>query len=168
MLPLFFSGLLSYLVGMKGRTSRCQHCHLPSAKGFFTPKICVVPPKFKRVSLCCYTLGDTKIREKSRFTPSFRMQWKPWMVSHARETTLIFFIFKKKTPVHNAFRLFCRTCFSMGDLGVQVSVRPSFRQHLPWVSCERNSSYSFVLIILKLCMCFLHGMKICMCFGYNC
>ena len=56
----------------------------------------------------------------------------------------------------------------MGDLGVQVSVRPSFRQHLPWVSCERNVSYSFVPIILKLCVCFRHGMKMCMRFGYNC
>ena len=26
MLPLFFSGLLSYLVGMKRRTSRCSTC----------------------------------------------------------------------------------------------------------------------------------------------
>ena len=40
---------------------------------------------------------------------------------------------------------FCRTCFSLGDLGIC----PSFRQHLPWVSCEHNSSYSFVLIILN-------------------
>ena len=70
----------------------------------------------------------------------------------------------------------CRTCFSMGDLGMQVSVRPcvrssvrsSIRQYLPWVSCERNSSYSFVLIFLKLCMCFRHGMRMCMWFGYNC
>ena len=35
-------------------------------------------------------------------------------------------------------------------------------------SCERNSSYSFVPIVLKLCICFLHGMKICMWFRYNC
>ena len=64
----------------------------------------------------------------------------------------------------------------MGDLGVQVSVRlfvrPSIRlsvrQHLPWVSCERNSSYVFVLIFLKLCRCFLHGVRMCMWFGYNC
>ena len=66
----------------------------------------------------------------------------------------------------------CRTCFSMGDLGVQVSVRssvrPSIRQHLPWVSCERNSSYSFVPIYLKLCRCFRHGMRMCMWFGYSC
>ena len=48
------------------------------------------------------------------------------------------------------------------------SVRSSFRQHLPWVSCERNSSYSFLPIILKLCVCFCHGMKMCMWFGYNC
>ena len=69
---------------------------------------------------------------------------------------------------------FCRTC--MGDLGMQVSVclsiRPSIclsvRQHLPWVSCERNSSYSFLLIFLKLCRCFLHGVRMCMWFGYNC
>ena len=67
---------------------------------------------------------------------------------------------------------FCRTCFSMSDLGVQVSVRSSvrssIRQHLPWVSCERNSSYSFVPIFLKLCMCFRHGIRMCMWFGYNC
>ena len=29
-------------------------------------------------------------------------------------------------------------------------------------------SYSFVPIILKLCMCFCHGMKMCMWFGDNC
>ena len=66
---------------------------------------------------------------------------------------------------------YCCICFSMGDLGVQVSVRssirPSISQHLPWVSFERNSSYTFVLIFLKLCMCFHHGMRLCMCFGYN-
>ena len=36
----------------------------------------------------------------------------------------------------------------MGNLGLQVSVRPSVSssicQHLPWVSCEHISSYSFV------------------------
>ena len=44
---------------------------------------------------------------------------------------------------------FCCTCFSMDDLGKQVSVHPfihpsissSLCQHLPWISCERNSSY---------------------------
>ena len=67
---------------------------------------------------------------------------------------------------------YCRTCFSMGDLGVQVfirlSVRLSVHQHLPWASFEHNSSYSFVPIFLKLCRCFHHGMRICMWFGYNC
>ena len=33
----------------------------------------------------------------------------------------------------------------------------SYRQ---WVPCGRNSSYSFPLIVLKLCRCFLHEMKI--------
>ena len=36
-----------------------------------------------------------------------------------------------------------------------------------WVPCERNSSYNFIPIFLKLCTCFLHGLKICMWFGYN-
>ena len=46
-------------------------------------------------------------------------------------------------------------------------VRPSIRQHLTWVSCERNSSYSFAPIVLKLCMCFPHGMRMCMWIGHN-
>ena len=36
-----------------------------------------------------------------------------------------------------------------------------------WVPCERNSSYNFIPIFLKLCKCFLHGLKMCMWFGYN-
>ena len=44
----------------------------------------------------------------------------------------------------------------------------SIRQHLTWVSCECNSSYSFAPIVLKLCMCFPHGMRMCMWIGHNC
>ena len=51
---------------------------------------------------------------------------------------------------------------------VRTYVRPSIYQHLTWVSCERNSSYSFAPIVLKLCMCFLHCMRICMWIGHNC
>ena len=36
-----------------------------------------------------------------------------------------------------------------------------------WVPCERNSSYNFIPIFLKLCSCFLHGLKMCIWFGYN-
>ena len=36
-----------------------------------------------------------------------------------------------------------------------------------WVPCERNSSYNCIQMFLKLCTCFLHGMKMCMWFGYN-
>ena len=36
-----------------------------------------------------------------------------------------------------------------------------------WIPCERNSSYNFIPIFLKLCTCFLHGLKMCMWFGYN-
>ena len=32
-----------------------------------------------------------------------------------------------------------------------------------WVSFERNSSYNFIPIILKLCTCFRHGLKMCIC-----
>ena len=32
------------------------------------------------------------------------------------------------------------------------------------ITCERNSSYSFAPIFLKLYRCFNHGLKICMCF----
>ena len=36
-----------------------------------------------------------------------------------------------------------------------------------WVPCERNSSYNFIPIFLKLCTYFLHVLKMCMWFGYN-
>ena len=36
-----------------------------------------------------------------------------------------------------------------------------------WVPCERNSSYNFIPIFLKLCTCFPHGLEMCMWFGYN-
>ena len=36
-----------------------------------------------------------------------------------------------------------------------------------WVSCERNSSYNFIPIFMKLCTCFRHGLEMCIWFGYN-
>ena len=36
-----------------------------------------------------------------------------------------------------------------------------------WVPCERNSSYNFIPIFLKLCTCFCHSLEMCMWFGYN-
>ena len=36
-----------------------------------------------------------------------------------------------------------------------------------WVPCERNSSYNFIPIFLKLCTCFLHSLKMCMWFECN-
>ena len=66
----------------------------------------------------------------------------------------------------------CHTWFSMGDLGMQVSVHSSVRssicQQLLCVSWGRNSCYSFVPIVLKLCRCFHHGIRMCMWFGYIC
>ena len=54
---------------------------------------------------------------------------------------------------------------------VRPSVRSSIRQHLPWVSCERNSSNSFVLIILKLYTRVFFMVRGCACgldIKYNC
>ena len=51
---------------------------------------------------------------------------------------------------------------------VRSFVRSPIRQHLPWASCECNSSYSFVPIVLKLLMCFLYTMRACIWLGYNC
>ena len=49
-------------------------------------------------------------------------------------------------------------CFFFSDLGMQVSVRscvrpsvrPSVSQKLHWVSCERNSSYNFRILVALL------------------
>ena len=43
----------------------------------------------------------------------------------------------------------------------------SMKVYRQWVPCERNSSYNFILIFLKLCTCFLHVLEMCMWFGYN-
>ena len=42
-----------------------------------------------------------------------------------------------------------------------LPVCSSIHQHLPWVSCERNSSYNFVAINLKLSM-FLPWLSVCL------
>ena len=36
-----------------------------------------------------------------------------------------------------------------------------------WVPCVRNSSYSFIPILLKLYICLYQALKICMWFGYD-
>ena len=41
------------------------------------------------------------------------------------------------------------------------------RVNRQWVPCVRNSSYSFMPILLNLYMCYAHGLKIYMSFGYN-
>ena len=50
---------------------------------------------------------------------------------------------------------------------VRPSVCPSVRPSFKWVLCERNSSYNFIPILLKLYRCFCQGLKMCMTFGYN-
>ena len=36
-----------------------------------------------------------------------------------------------------------------------------------WIPREQNSSYNFIPMFLKLCLCFLHSLKLCRCFSYN-
>ena len=59
-----------------------------------------------------------------------------------------------------------RIKFSIDLLG-NLQVQLTFQIKIYWVRCGRNSSYSFLPIVLKLFRCFLHGMKMCMWFGYN-
>ena len=56
------------------------------------------------------------------------------------------------------------TFSTLGTLSFSDLRRKVYRQ---WVPCECISSYNFILIFLKLCTCFLHGLEMCMWFGYN-
>ena len=47
---------------------------------------------------------------------------------------------------------------------ITKSTQRLYRQCVP---CGRNSSYSLPPIVLKLCRCFLHGMKMCIWFWYS-
>ena len=52
------------------------------------------------------------------------------------------------------------------DASSPVSIARSFvRRRNECLLCERNISYSFILVFLKLCVCFVHGVKICTWFG---
>ena len=64
---------------------------------------------------------------------------------------------------HNCWISFCH----FFDIVNLVIFHPDYIDR-EGISCERNSSYSFVPIVLKLCMCFLHGMRMCMWIGHNC
>ena len=55
--------------------------------------------------------------------------------------------------------LLCELCHFLTSDSMKV-----YRQ---WVPCERNSSYNFIPIFLKLCTCFCHGLEMCIWFGYN-
>ena len=42
----------------------------------------------------------------------------------------------------------------------------SSKVNIKWIPCVNKSTYSFMPIILKLHMCFGHGLKMCIWFGY--
>ena len=67
--------------------------------------------------------------------------------------------------------------FALGQVGMRLIIyfclEVCRRRQLKWVhppifpSVERNSSYIFSLIILKLCRSLHNGLKMCMWFGHN-
>ena len=92
------------------------------------------------------------------------------MLKRFRESSKSRWFHKVCTINHN-----CRTCFRMGNLGVQVSVRsfirPSVRPSVNiYPGCLVSTTPLTVLdrSFLKFCICFHHGMRMCMWFGYNC
>ena len=60
---------------------------------------------------------------------------------------------------HQGLETYCFT------LCPRLSVRLSISNYVQ--SCERNYSYNFSWILLKLCRCFCQGLKMCMSFGCN-
>ena len=63
---------------------------------------------------------------------------------------------------------FCHTCFSTGDLGMQVSILSSIHQHLPWCLASTTPHTVLYRSFIIFSLSFLHGMRMCMWFGYNC
>ena len=52
--------------------------HLPPTEGFFTPQILACTPKTDEVPyMLLYTENSTKIKNKTKCTPNFKMQWEP-------------------------------------------------------------------------------------------
>ena len=62
---------------------------------------------------------------------------------------------------------FCFSLFLLCALSLFLHEIYAIKVYRLWMPCGRNSSYSFPPIVLKLCRCFLHGMKTCMWFWYN-
>ena len=56
--------------------------------------------------------------------------------------------------------------FSKFELGHLTGIL-TMKVNGQWAPCARNSSYSFMPILLKIYMCYGHGLNICMWFGYN-
>ena len=84
--------------------------------------------------------------------PSFRPHFKGFMPPPFKECGRAFSVAHVRSSVRaSVLASFC------------ASFRPSFK----WVLCERNSSYNFIPILLKLYRCFCQGLKMCMTFGYN-
>ena len=57
-----------------------QHSHLPSAEVFFYPQNLAWTPKNDEVPYMLLYIEGTKIRNKTKCTPYFKMQWEPCSV----------------------------------------------------------------------------------------
>ena len=84
--------------------------------------------------------------------------------THLFETSHVFFVmvWGYAGGLYIIVRLFFVTFFHFVNWSHFLT--SMYRQ---WIPCEHNSSFTFILIFLKLCTCFLYGLKMCMWFGYN-
>ena len=98
-----------------------------------------------------------------------RWVWKP-----VRSDDLLrYCLWLPKIPIfHLVFTDFCHTCFSMSDLGMQVSIRLSAR---PFVHPTFTMGVLWAQLLLQFFtdrfetwQMILHGVRMCMWFGYNC
>ena len=109
--------------------------------------------------------------ELSHFSPSIYRQWVP-LVSATSLTVFLPIVLKLCICFFFFFffLFFFTVCGYACGLGIivrtfAVTFFPycesffTLNIYVMGTSCERNSSYSFEPIVLKLCICFLHGIK---------
>ena len=110
----------------------------------------------------------------SHFSASMYRQWVP--CEHNSSYNFIPIFLKLCTCLLHGLKICmwfgCNPCinflslFPLWEL-CHFLISDAMKVLLQWVPCERNSSYNFIPIFLKLCTCFPHGLELCMWCGYN-
>ena len=68
--------MCAHTLNMLAKIIHLQQSHLPSAEGFY-PQNLACTPKNDEVSYMLLYIEGTKIRNKTKCTPDFKMQWDP-------------------------------------------------------------------------------------------